>query len=213
MKWLEYLAAGLMIAFAAFVFWKIPPGELDPFCTYDSQYELTASLRVGSEILQSTVRTQNAHSRSWIRGLGGSCSHAYGRALSFLSSDGRVFLMPTSICQVAEEVLLDVGKVDVIRMYRKRWNDEPVGFVVTDAAAPRTWQTFDVLTSGEPELVALDAKSYRWGSPTDDIDELVPSLGKTYFEEGARPYYTPDRLLRRPGKILYRAQEMRASLR
>lgn len=211
---LSLYALGLvLIVVTGAIVWMAPPGELDPFCTYDSQYELTASLRVGTELLHSTVRTQNSRSRRWIATLNGGCQRSHGRALSFLSSDGRAFLIPTLICPLAEEVLLDVDKVDVLRMCRNRWPNKAIGFIVTTASEPQSWQAFDFSKDGETSLVAMQATSYRWGAPSDDIDTTLPSFRNTVFETGSNWWYSPNRILRRPDTILHTARKLPTELK
>lgn len=204
-----YVFFGVAAIFSIAVIWMAPPGSFDPFCTYESQYKLTASLRVGPELLQSTVRTQNGRSRAWVETINyAGCQSSHGKALSFVSSDGRVFLIPTLICPLAQDVLLDVGKVDVLRICRDRWPNQAMGFIVSTASQPRSWQQFNFSKNGEASLEAMDATSYSWGSPTDELDSIVPTFRNTYFDEGNSWWYSPNRILRRPTQIIYRAQKL-----
>lgn len=214
LKWIVYVIGALSAAAWVTIFWMSPPGEFNPFCTYDSQYELSASLRVGDQLLQSTVRTQSSHSRRWIRGLNhAGCQQSYGTALSFRASDGRVFLVPTTICPLAKEVMHDLEKVDVLRMCRKRWRNKTIGTIVTTASKPVSWQPFNFIESETANLVAMNANSYRWGSPSDDIDDKIPNLLNTSFETGSNSWSSPSRILGRHSEIIYHARKLQTEVK
>lgn len=199
----------ILALFGIAVVWVLitaPPGSLSPFCTYTTQYELTASLHVDGQILVSSVRTQHSQSRRWVSTINsGGCQQSHGRTLAFKASDGRAFLIPTLLCPLAEDVLMDVQQVDVLRICQGRWPNKAVGFIVNTADRPTVWGPFDFSKSGAVKLVAMEAKSYTWGSPDDNIDELLPALAETFFDDGGSWWNSPNRILRLPKEIVYRA--------
>lgn len=203
----------LLLAISAGIIVKSPPGSFNPFCTYSSQYELTASLRVNREVLTSTARIQKSQVRPWVATIAyGGCQQSYGRALAFKAEDGRAFLVPTQLCELAEDVLADVKQVDVLRICEGRWPNSAVGFVVAPADGPTTWAPFDFTHAGNVELTSMKAASYEWGSPDDVIDELLPALANTFFEDAENWWQNPRRILRSPRAIVYHAEKEEGSI-
>lgn len=100
---------------------------------------------------------------------------------------------------------MDVEQVDVLRICEGRWRNKPTGFVVTTADRPTTWESLDFSRSGGIELVAMKAVSYKWGSPKDNVDELLPAFARTAFDSAGGRWPSPSGILRFPKDIVYRA--------
>ena len=192
---LEFIfGPAILLIGACVVFWAAPPNTISPFCTYSSQFELQATIKVGDEILKSTVYRQRSMSRKWIETINyAGCLQTYGTVLSFKVRDGRVVLVPTEICQTAERVLLDIGAVDVLGMCGTRL-PEKKGFVISTAANPTTWASFDLFKNGQVTLISMLAvATKKW--PSDDLDSVAPSLLKTTFDDGGNWWNSPERLI------------------
>lgn len=100
---------------------------------------------------------------------------------------------------------MDVEQVNALRVCKGRWPNKAMGFIIRTADQPAIWESFDFSDAGIVRLVAMEAKSYRWGTPDDNLDALLPSLSKTYFDDGGSWWNSPNRVLRLPKEGLYRA--------
>ncbi|MBY3179972.1 hypothetical protein HFO27_36680 [Rhizobium leguminosarum] len=197
-----------------FVYWTSPPTTLNPLCTYTSQYELRGTIKVGDEVLQSTVYRQRSMSRRWVATINyAGCQQQYGMVLSFKARDGRVFLVPTELCALAERVLLDIGKVDVLRICNAKLADklskqsEKYGFVVSTADNPTSWSPFELAGNGPITIVSMLATATKkW--PADDLDSVAPSLLKTQFIYGSNWWHSPERFVVRGDRTTFRATKL-----
>jgi hypothetical protein len=209
---LEFAFATIMLLICFGVaYWASPPTTLNPFCTYVSQYELQGTIRVGDEVLQSTVYRQRTMSRRWVSTIGG-CMPQYGTLLSFKARNGRVFLVPTELCPLAERVLLDIGKVDVARMCNAKLGKlsrprEEYGYVVSTAGNPTSWSPFELAGNSPITVVSMVAVvTKKW--PSDDLETLAPNLLKTQFVFDSSWWNSPARFLARGEKKTFRATEL-----
>jgi hypothetical protein len=107
----------------------------------------------------------------------------------------------------------DLEKVDVLRMCRKRWRNKTIGTIVTTASKPVSWQPFNFIESETANLVAMNANSYRWGSPSDDIDDKIPNLLNTSFETGSNSWSSPSRILGRHSETIYHARKLQTEVK
>jgi hypothetical protein len=100
---------------------------------------------------------------------------------------------------------MDVEQVDALRVCQGRWPNKAMGFIIKTADLPTVWEPFDFSAAGKVKLVTMEAKSYSWGAPDDNLDALLPSLSKTSFDDGGSWWNSPNRILRLPKEGLYRA--------
>jgi hypothetical protein len=212
---LEFAFAPLMLLICfGVVYWTSPPNTLNPFCTYVSQYELQGTIKVGDEVLQSTVSRQRSMSRRWVATINyAGCLQRYGSVLSFKARDGRVVLVPTELCALAERVLLDIGKVDVQRMCNAKLGDklsrqsEKYGYVVSTADNPTSWSPFELPGNGPITVVSMLATATKkW--PADDLESTAPNLLKTQFIYGSSWWNSPARFIVRGDKDTFRATKL-----
>ena len=188
-----------------------PDNTYDPFCTYTSQYSLDAKLKVGDEVLSSTINRQNSLSRDWAKTINyNGCQQAQGKALSFRSSDNRVFLVSTNICRLAEAALLELGEADFLKLCDEK-NEPPDGFVITDANNPTQWQTFNPVKSDIATIILMHAT--KTTNPTSDaLENVAPKILETRFDTDGSWWNSPERLLsfgrRQSNEIKYSSKKI-----
>ncbi|MCP4103769.1 MAG: hypothetical protein GY750_20475 [Lentisphaerae bacterium] len=191
------------ISFFAVKIYNSPDNTFDPFCTYSSQYTLKAILKVGNEILHSTINRQRSFSRPWIQVINSNgCKQSYGTALSFRSSDNRAFLISSNICPLAEEVLLEIGEADIIKLctdttrgsLSRKWGYKIKGYIISDAETPKSWRKFNPLS--EEFVVLKSMKAIQTEKPaSDDLDKLMPNILRTGFDANGSWSESPEPLL------------------
>jgi hypothetical protein len=161
--WPAFVLAAAIAALAYALYQFIPPYTLDPFCTYDVIYRLTATIDVDGQPYSSEVVRQNSFSRKWISMINSAgCQQTYGTALSFRLPDARVVLTSTFICQSAkreledsrsnytqvfERAMAERRQADVAALCSGRIQDvypasQAHGYIVDDADRPTRWQPF-----------------------------------------------------------------------
>jgi len=194
--WGPVLAIGAIIAsfFLAF-----PPNTFSPFCTYTSQYELTAELEVGGEKLTSAVATQQSLSRHWIETINYSgCRQTHGTVLTFKSSDDRFWMIESNICEIGEEVLRDIYSADLLKVCKGKRSF----YAIDSASLPSTWRRGEFTPDGTVKLVKLVATATRkW--PNDDIDKMAPNILRARYDADGEWWSSPERLLTRRREFIY----------
>ncbi|MGO7443585.1 hypothetical protein ELI49_31065 [Rhizobium ruizarguesonis] len=173
----------VVVVIATVVAWyNAPADRFGLFCTAKIRYEVSATVRVGDEILTSSAKTEFGHARKWLRRFASwDCQQSKGKALAFKARDGRVFLIPTGLCPLAEDVIRDVDKVDIMRMCKRERRYPTQAYIVSTAEEPTSWQAFDYSKNGPLTIVAMNATAFRWGALGDDIAKKAPNLLRTDF--------------------------------
>lgn len=217
------------------VYRQSPHYTLDPTCTYDLTYRLTATIELGGERYSADVVHQRSRSRKWLSGINSAgCPQTYGTALSFRLADHRLILIGSDVCSAALQrlagslnefysgdyatAMTQHRKLDLtplctgIGRPRPRDQDAYEGFLIDNADHPAWWGgfKFDSTLPGSDQTIHLVSADIEAAdlSPSDNIEKTAPELLKTAFEYDEW-WNSPERVLsfeRRPRPYAYTAK-------
>ncbi|MDK4735888.1 hypothetical protein [Rhizobium sp. CNPSo 3490] len=177
-----WITAAVLVVVTVVAWHHAPADRFGLFCTAKIRYEVSGTVLVGDEVLTSSVKTEFGHARQWLRRFTSwDCQQSEGKALAFKARDGRVFLIPTGLCPLAEAVIRDVNEVDIMRMCKRERRYPTRAYIVSTADTPTSWQAFDYSKTGPLTIVAMNATAFRWGALGDDVAKNAPRLLRTDF--------------------------------
>jgi hypothetical protein len=185
-----------------------PPYALDPFCTYDLDYRLTATIEVDGQQYTSSVTRRLSRSRRWIREMNSAgCQQTHGTALAYRLSDNRAVLVRTDICGEAQQTFADPQRRPYAdeRSFRKAISEQETldllrvchgtiqgpsrgqmyaapAFLLDDADRPAHWWSFhfgDTVQGSVVRLVSANAQAL-YAEPADDLDGMPGLLDSSF---------------------------------